>query len=298
MTHVSAFARSTPDRPAAIFLPSGQAVTFAALEAATNRAANAMLALGLRRGDCIGLSITNRPEFLTTMLAAQRVGLYYVPLSTKLSADDLAYVVHDSGAAVVVVSSGCFALETPAALAQLQTRVFGIDLPAGLAEDWSALLAKQPATLPATTSRGRVMMYSSGTTGRPKGIRKPLPEGDFATPDPADLAVAAAYAVTPDSVFLSPSPLYHAAPHRFVGAALHAGATVVIPESFDAAATLAAIDRYRCTHGLWVPTMFHRMLQLPDDTRAAADLSSQRYAIHGAGVAGARRVGSMAGRLR
>ena len=282
MTHASHFAVSTPDRAAAIFLPSGRSITFGALEAAVNQAANAMVTLGLRRGDCIGLAITNRPEWLVAVLAAQRVGLFYVPLSTKLSADDLAYVVGDSGAGVVVVSSGCFALETSGALGQLSARVFGIDLPANQAEDWSALVASQPTTLPANPSRGRVMMYSSGTTGRPKGIRKPLPDGDFATPDPADMAVAAGYAVTPASVFISPSPLYHAAPHRFVGAVLHAGATVIIADTFDATAVLAAIEQYRCTHGLWVPTMFHRMLQLPDEVRAGADLSSQRYAIHGA----------------
>ena len=270
------------DRIAAIFPSSGLSLSFAALEAATNRAANAMLSLGLRRGDCIGLSITNRPEWLAAVLAAQRVGLYYVPLSTKLSADDLAYIVDDSAATVVIVSNGCFALETPGALDRLSARILGIGLPPTLAEDWSALVASQPASLPADTSRGRVMMYSSGTTGRPKGIRKPLPDGAFDTPDPADLAVKAAYGVGPGSVFFSPSPLYHAAPHRFVTAALHAGATVVIPDAFDAGAALAAIDKYRCTHGLWVPTMFHRMLQLPDAVRAAANLSSQRYAIHGA----------------
>ena len=281
-SHFSHFARSQPGRVAAIFPDGAQSVTFAELEAAANRAANAMAALGLRRGDCIALSITNRPEWLAAVFGAQRAGVYYVPVSTKLSADDLAYIVRDSGAPVVVVSSGCFALETDGALESLPARVFGIDLAPGMAADWTALLASQPATLPEGASRGRPMLYSSGTTGRPKGIRKPLPEGSFDTPDPADLGIRAAYDVSPDSVMISPSPLYHAAPHRFVTAALHAGATAVIPASFDAAATLAAIGTYRCTHGLWVPTMFHRMLRLPEAVRAAADVSSQRFAIHGA----------------
>ncbi|HUH09428.1 MAG TPA: AMP-binding protein, partial [Brevundimonas sp.] len=179
MYHVSRFAAATPDRVAATFIPSGRTVTFGALEAEANQAAHALRALGLKRGDCVGISITNRPEFLSVMLGAQRIGLYYVLLSTKLSVDDLAYVVRDSRAKVVIVSKGCFAAETPEALGRLGVQVCLLDMPEQGFDDWAALVAVQPATLPADCSRGRDLLYSSGSTGRPKGILKGLPEGVF-----------------------------------------------------------------------------------------------------------------------
>ncbi|MND78380.1 Bile acid-coenzyme A ligase [compost metagenome] len=282
MYHVSRFAAATPDRVAATFIPSGRTVTFGALEAEANQAAHALRALGLKRGDCVGISITNRPEFLAVMLGAQRIGLYYVLLSTKLSVDDLAYVVGDSKAKVVIVSRGCFAAETPEALGRLGVQVCLLDMPEQGFDDWAALVAAQPATLPADCSRGRDLLYSSGSTGRPKGILKGLPEGAFDAPDPVNMGAAVAYGFAGQSVVLSPCPLYHAAPHRFANITLHAGAMLVVAESFDPETCLKAIETYGVTHSLWVPTMFHRMLQLPDDVRGAYDLSTHRHAVHGA----------------
>jgi long-chain acyl-CoA synthetase len=282
MYHVTNFAEAEPQRAAAIFPSTGATIRFGELDANANRAANAMLSLGLRRGDCVGISITNRPEFLYAMLGAQRIGLYYVLLSTKLSVDDLAYIIDDAQASATIISDGCFAAGNVEGLSRLSGRLCLIDLPGAGHSDWSALTALAPATLPPSPSRGREMLYSSGTTGRPKGVRKPLPDGDFAAKDPINLAVAASSRMGPESVFLSPCPQYHAAPHRFANAALHAGATLVIPGHFEALATLQAIDTYGCTHSLWVPTMFHRLLQLPEAERLAVDLSTHRHAIHGA----------------
>ena len=282
MSHLSKVARARPDAVAAIFPGSGQALSFADLDAAANRAAHAMRAIGLRRGDCIALSITNRPEWLAAVLGAQRIGLYYVLLSTKMSADDLAYVVADSQAQALVISDGCFALTAETSLRGLSAPVFGLDLALDGVADWASLTAGQPATLPDQPSCGAVMLYSSGTTGRPKGVRKPLPDRAFDAADPATVGVARGYGLGEGSVLYSPSPLYHAAPHRYVTAALHSGATVVLPERFDAGEALVDLQAHQCTHGLWVPTMFHRMLRLPASVRQAADLSSQRYAIHGA----------------
>ena len=282
MYHVSRFAAAAPDRIAATFIPSGRTVTFGALEAQANQAANALRALGLKRGDCVGISIVNRPEFLSAMLGAQRIGLYYVLLSTKLSVDDLAYVVGDSKAKVVIVSRGCFAAETPEALAGLGAKVCVLDIPGDQFEDWAGLVAAQPATLPADVSRGRDLLYSSGSTGRPKGILKALPEGAFDAPDPVNMGGAAAYGFGAGAVMLSPCPLYHAAPHRFANITLHAGAMLVVAEPFDPETCLEAIQAYGVTHSLWVPTMFHRMLQLPEAVRGAYDLSTHRHAVHGA----------------
>lgn len=281
MYHATNFAKAFPDKPAAIFPQSGRQISFGELDAQANRAAHMLRGLGVARGDCVGLSVTNRPEFLVAMLGAQRIGAFYVPLSTKLSKDDLAYIVADAAIKVLVISSGCFAVESPDGLAGLSAQVVGINVPEAPL-DWRNLMAAAPATLPERASAGRAMLYSSGTTGRPKGIRKPLPDGAFDAVEGANRAVAVGYGVAGDAVLLSPCPLYHAAPHRYVSAALHAGVTTIIHEHFDAAKVLAAIAQFHCTHSLWVPTQFHRLLQLPDAVRDAADVSSMRYAIHGA----------------
>lgn len=282
MTHIRRHAADRPEAPAAVFPDRAQVLSFAALEAGANQAANAFVKLGLRRGDCIAISVTNRPEWLFSVLGAQRTGLYYVLLSTKLSAADLTFVLEDSGAKLLILSSGCFALETPNLLDSLPTPIIGVDLTGPGALDWREIVLPAATEMPAAPSSGRAMLYSSGTTGRPKGIRRPLPEGAYDTADPANLAIGASYEIGPGASVYSPSPLYHAAPHRFVIAALQMGASVVIPERFDPAATLAHLEDYRCTHGLWVPTMFHRLLALPADAREAFDPSGLRYAIHGA----------------
>ena len=280
MYHVSAFAADDANRLAVIFPSTGQTLTFGDLETATNRAANALLSMGLCRGDCIGISIVNRPEFLTVMLAAQRLGLFYVLLSTKLAIGDLAYILDDAQAKVTIMSAGCFAAEKPEELANLPGRLCLIDIPGTARLDWSALETRQSDTLPPMPSRGREMLYSSGTTGRPKGVRKALHEGEFCAVDPVNVGVASAYGVEVGSVFYSPCPLYHAAPHRFANVALHNGATLVLPAQFDAAQSIEELKSFHCTHSLWVPTMFHRMLQLPE--RSTSGLSAHRHAIHGA----------------
>ncbi len=282
MYHVSAFAAADPNRIATIFPATGQTLTFGELESATNRAANALLSMGLCRGDCIGISIVNRPEFLTLMLAAQRLGLFYVLLSTKLSIGDLAYILEDAQAKVTIMSSGCFAAEKPDDLATLPGHLCLIDIAAHNYPDWTALQAQQPGTLPPQPSRGREMLYSSGTTGRPKGVRKALLVGDFDAVDPVNVGVASAYGVGVGAVFYSPCPLYHAAPHRFANAALHNGATLVVPAQFDAVQSIEELGSFECTHSLWVPTMFHRMLQQPESARSPAGLNAHRHAIHGA----------------
>ncbi|WEK44757.1 MAG: AMP-binding protein [Candidatus Sphingomonas colombiensis] len=269
------------DRPAAIFPASGITLTRGELNAAANRAAHAFRSLGLKRGDCVALSITNRPEFLSAMLAAQRSGLFYVLLSTKLSVEDAAYVLADSGAQAAIFSNGSFAAEDTSALRAIHDTIFGIELGENI-PDWHALTSRMPDTLPDDCSPGAAMLYSSGTTGRPKGIRKELPDGPMGITDPANDGLIMGYGVDQDTVFYCPCPLYHAAPHRFVSAALSAGTIVVIPDRFDAERTLGQLVQYGCTHSLWVPTMFHRLLRLSPEERARHDLSRHRHAVHGA----------------
>lgn len=270
-----------PDALAAIFPSLGLSLTRQQLNDAANRAANLLRARGLEHGDCVAISITNRPEFLVALLAAQRSGLYYVLLSTKLSIADARYILADSEARLAIVSAGSFAAEDEDALRAAHPQIIGIGL-GGKFPDWDAELAGQPTTLPDNPSRGVAMLYSSGTTGRPKGMRKQLPPAGDNSPDPENVGLIAGSGAGPQSVFYLPCPLYHAAPHRFASAALSAGATLVVPARFDAAEALAHIERYRVTHSMWVPTMFHRMLRLPEAVRLGHDLSSHRVAIHGA----------------
>ena len=129
---------------------------------------------------------------------------------------------------------------------------------------------------------GTDMLYSSGTTGRPKGVRVPLSEEPFGTPSPIMMRLAGLYRIDADTVYLSPAPLYHAAPLRFCMSVLALGGTVVVMERFDPEQALALIERYEATHSQWVPTMFVRMLKLPETLRGAYDLSSHKVAIHAA----------------
>lgn len=287
MYHLSNVSKATPHKTAAIFLPSGQSLSYCELEATANQAANALHALGVRRGDCVGVCVENSPALLALMFGAQRIGVHYTLMSTKLSVDDFLYVVRDAGAKVAVMSAQVHAGPELAVLArtaptELGVNLLGIGMADSALQDWDAIWRAASPCPPADLCPGREMLYSSGTTGRPKGVRKPLPEGAYDAVDPRNASVAQSYALTAASVFLSTSPLYHSGPHRFLSASLNYGATCVILDRFDASLALAAITDYQCTHGLWVPTMFHRLLQLPLELRTAYPTGSMRYVIHGA----------------
>lgn len=282
MTHPSIHARRRPDRTAAVFIPSQRTLSYGELESGANQAARLLQQCGVTSGDAIVFCIENAPAFLFLGWACQRIGVRYVPASTKLSADDLAYIVRDAGAAVVVLSataeSAGAASEVDfagACLFSLGSRIAGFD-------PWEERVAACPSTLPESTAPGREMMYSSGTTGRPKGVRKPMPTGPFDGPDSRNLSWPGRPGVGQDMVSLCTAPLYHAAPHRNVAATLAMGGTCIVMERFDAALALDAISRFKVTHSQWVPTMFHRLLRLPAGVRQAHDLSSHQAAHHGA----------------
>jgi acyl-CoA synthetase (AMP-forming)/AMP-acid ligase II len=264
--HPGTFAATAPDR-AAIVMDDGRRLTYGELEAASNRLAHWFRDRGLRRGDHIALLVENRPELLVAYWAAQRAGLYYTPCSTRLKADEVAYIVADCGARALLVS------ERHRAVAPDVEHVLVVDGP-----DWAAL-ADQPATPIADQAEGSDMLYSSGTTGRPKGIKPPLPTDPYPS---AELGLAELFEIGEDTVFCSPAPLYHAAPLRYTMMALRAGATVVVQERFDAEGLLDVIARERVTVALLVPTMFVRLLKLPAAVRDAADVSSLRAVVHGA----------------
>jgi long-chain acyl-CoA synthetase len=274
----------TPDKPAVVMAGSGEVLTFGALERGSARLARHLVGAGLRRGDSIALVADNSPRVFEVYWAAQRCGLYVTAVNHHLAPDEVAYIVRDCGARALVVSAGVGELAAavgPLVPAPEVRLAYGGRVPGF--DDYDTVLAGVPSDPLPDQPRGADMLYSSGTTGRPKGIRPALPDRQVDEPGDSYIAVfGPMYGFDTDSVYLSPAPLYHAAPLRFSATVQAIGGTVVVMERFDAEAALAAIERHRVTHSQWVPTMFVRMLKLPAEARGRYDVSSLRVAIHAA----------------
>ncbi len=281
--HPSHFAISTPDKLAAIFVPSGQTVTYAQLEKSANQAAHLFRSRGLHTDDTIAFCIDNQPAYLEAAWGAQRAGLVFTILSTRLTAPELAYIVNDCNAKLLVLSAALADRipELRSSCPQLQDiYLTGEEVPTEVS--WERALAAQPVELIADPACGQVLMYSSGTTGRPKGVKKPRPAGAFDQVNALNAAIAADDAFPADRICLSTAPLYHAAPYRQMSAILSYGGTCIVMQKFDAELALKCIQQYGVTHSQWVPTMFYRLLRLPEEVRNQYDLSSHVSASHGA----------------
>ncbi|MET3827955.1 fatty-acyl-CoA synthase [Sphingomonas sp. PvP055] len=280
MSHPCVHARSDPGRPALIVAETGETISFAALDYRSNRAAHLFRAHGLHPGDTIALLCENSPQFYDLAWGAQRSGLFFVCISTKLTAPEVRYIVADSGAKLVVASAALAGAVADVPIDVLRFAVGGA-IP-GWA-DWDAAVAEQPADPIPDERAGIDMLYSSGTTGRPKGVRVALPEDpDIAATTVLEMLARGLYGLGPDSIYLSPAPLYHAAPLRWSMTVQRLGGTVVMMEHFEPEAALAAIERYHVTASQWVPTHFVRLLKLDAQTRARYDVSSLTVAIHAA----------------
>ncbi|MFA6123537.1 acyl-CoA synthetase [Sphingomonas sp.] len=280
MSHPSVHARTDPAKPALIVAETGETISFGALDARSNRAAQVFRARGLKVGDTIALCLENTPEFYDIAWGAQRAGLFFVCISTKLTAPEVDYILRDSGAALIVLSAS---LANVAVGLTSDLERFSVGGVIEGWEAWEATVAAMPDTPIADERAGIDMLYSSGTTGRPKGVRVALPEDpDIAGATVLEMLARGLYGLGPDSIYLSPAPLYHAAPLRWSMTVQRLGGTVVMMEHFDPERALAAIERYHVNASQWVPTHFVRMLKLDDATRARYDLSSLKVAIHAA----------------
>jgi long-chain acyl-CoA synthetase len=281
--HPGVYANRTPDRTAIVMARGGQTMSYAELEAVSNRAAHLFRRLGLQRGDGVALLMENQLHFLPLVWGALRAGLRMTPLATHLTPPEADYIVADSGAKVFITSHAMARTADHMALGTIPAdNRFMLDGASAGYRDLDAELATLPATPISDQSEGIEMFYSSGTTGVPKGVRKPLPETPFGVPHLGHREAMARYRMDEAMVYLSPAPLYHAAPLGYNLRTIRAGGMTVIMEKFDAGEALALIEAHRVTHSQWVPTHFTRLLALPENVRNRHDLSSHSFAIHAA----------------
>ncbi len=274
-------AEHSPGQPAVIRPATGEVLTYGELEERSRRVAHHLRAAGLRPGDHVAMVSGNDVRMLEVYWGALRSGLYVTAVNWHLTAAEAGFVIDDCGADALFVSAEA-AEAVGGELPAVAHRVaFGGPVPGY--DDYDAVLAAQPDAPLGAQPRGQDMLYSSGTTGRPKGIKPPLPEGEVdEVPDPYTSVFKPIYGFDEDSVYLCPAPLYHAAPLRFCGMVTSIGGTVILMDRFDPEESLRLIERYKVTHSQWVPTMFVRMLKLPEQVRARYDVSSMRCAIHAA----------------
>jgi long-chain acyl-CoA synthetase len=272
--------------PSPALITDGGTISFGELYARSQRVAAALRGAGLRRGDGVALVLSNRPEFFEITWGCQLSGLYYTAVNIHFTPDEVAYVIGDSDAKAVFVD---------ASMADIAAHVRSVNT----AVDVHIVIGGAGATLPGwcrydevmaaagaapPVSDGSEMLYSSGTTGRPKAVRRPLPadgNGSWAQ-SVLEMALTHRYGMSPSSVYLSPAPLYHAAGVNYTMAVSRVGAASIIMEKFDAEAVLRLIETHHVTHAQFVPTMFVRMLKLPEAVRRRYDVSSLRCVIHAA----------------
>jgi long-chain acyl-CoA synthetase len=272
-----------PEKPAYIMARTNETVTRLQLEERANQCAHMFRDMGLQIGDNIAFLLENNRYFLEICEAASRAGLIYTPISTYLQISEIEYIINNCGAKMFITSAA--KEEQASQLAALMPNVAARLVVGGAIdgfEFYDEKVAEYPKTPINDEMAGQTMLYSSGTTGRPKGVKQiyePLQYGEIR--DSAK-SVIALYGLDEDTVYLSPAPLYHAAPLVFCTLTLYAGGTVIVMDRFDALESLRLIQEHRVTHSQWVPTMFIRMLKLPAEEREKYDISSLKIAIHAA----------------
>ena len=281
--HPITHAQNRPDHPAIIMSGSGETMSYGEMDAYANRFAQLLRANGIGQGDHFGVLMENNLHYLPLVWGAQRAGTMMVPVSTRLTAPEICYILGDAGVKLLITSR-----KFDDRLDEMRANCAGMKflIVGGEGEeDYEAALDVQPAEPIADQAPGQYMLYSSGTTGAPKGVRPAPPESDdILAPNPlVGLAIMGAGMPADGSmVYLSPAPLYHAAPLGWCTTAHRLGGTVVVMEHFDPQHALETIEKYEVTDSQWVPTHFVRMLKLEPHEREGYDLSSHSRALHAA----------------
>jgi fatty-acyl-CoA synthase len=277
------WAQVTPDKPAVVMAGTDEVVTHRELNERSIRLARVWHDAGLRAGDGVAVFLENHPRFLEIVWAGMRSGLRVTPVNRYLTAAEAAYIVNDCDARALVTSRGMapVAAELAGMVPGCKVRLSVDGLVEGCDsyEDAVAGISAEPL---GEEPLGQLMLYSSGTTGRPKGIVRPQAARPVSEGLGPLSGIGALFGINQDSVYLSPAPMYHAAPLGFSVGTTSLGGTVVMMRHFDPLEALAALERHRCTHSQWVPTMFSRMLKLPEADRNRFDLSAHKVAIHAA----------------
>ena len=283
--HPGPYAKTRPDHPAFIMADTGETVTYGELERRSNRLAHFLRNAGLKRLGHYAIIMENNARYVETCAAGERAGLYYTCINSFLTPEEIAYILTNSNSEVMITSQAkretalkamamapgvkcCLVVDGPGE----GDRVFNLD----------EAIAGLPETPIADEALGNAMLYSSGTTGRPKGILRPLPDCPPEQALPLYVFIDNLFSFREGMMYLSPAPLYHSAPNISVNLTIRRGGTAIIMERFDPEQYLALVEKYRISHSQLVPTMFSRMLKLPEETRAKYDLSSLEIAIHAA----------------
>jgi len=281
--HPHIHAKENPDKPAFIMASSGEVVTYKQLDERSNQIANFFRERNLSPGDHIAIFLENNVKFTEIIWAAQRSGLYYTPISSRLTASEVEYIIRDCEAKLIITSSalGHIAEELKILINDITERY----IVNGTKDGWKSFeesVSIMPTSPIKDEIMGQDMLYSSGTTGKPKGIKLPLKNIPIEQSEDLMAVVTGLYGTNKDTVYLSPAPLYHAAPLRFTMGVNYVGGTNIIMENFDAESSLNFIEKYSVTMSQWVPTMFVKMFKLPEEIRNKYNLSTHKCAIHAA----------------
>lgn len=284
MSSLMRLADRDPAHPAAVDATTGQTRTFGQLDERSARLAAHLEAAGIAEQGHVAALLPNVLDYFDVAWATQRSGLWLTPVNWHLTGNEAAYIIRDCGAQALVSSPE---------LADLLPADGNLLTPPGVsittgdkslegAEWLESVLSSAPSGLVRPETEGAIMFYSSGTTGRPKGIIRPWQSDPFGTIRPIEMLMGGAYGFSTDTVYLCPAPLYHAAPLAWSMGAQRLGGTVIVMDRFDPIETLKMIERYSVTHVQMVPTMFVRLLKLSEEERGRYDLSSLRMVIHAA----------------
>jgi len=279
------YAALNPDKPAVIDAATGTILTYKQLDDSANKISNLLRSNGLQVGDHVALCIENHPRYFEIIWGCHYAGLVYTACSSRLTSDELSYIVNDCGAKAYITSKykadqAAEILNTTPSV-QLRLMIDGTVAGYDSFED----VLEQSSTEPlAERIDGTDMLYSSGTTGRPKGVRLQFARSPLGTPNGLTGLGQFLFGLNEETIYLSPAPLYHAAPLRWNMSVHRTGGTSVVMNHFDAEDFLQCIERYNVTHTQTVPTMFVRMLKLAPEIRSKYDVSSLSCVFHAAPV--------------